>query len=270
MDGGGAKLFGFAVSPDGANILAGYGDPVEGGGRNVDRSAMGVYKASAPDYAFGADPKAIFYDSATCITWTARGIYICASPDGADKYVAFASDVSKVNTAGLTKIMQTNRLAGEPPCCEGRAKSTCDWASDCTRFQSCNDSGSSLPPDAGACMMPDAGGGTGGAGGNAGDSGRDADVSTGGGGMAGGGTGGAGAAGARPDGSTTGGAGTGGASTGGTGGSGTGGAGGGDDGCKCRMATTSRGQSASALSLLLGLVGASGWRRSRRRPKSAV
>jgi hypothetical protein len=282
-DGGGSKLFGFAVSPDGANILAGFGDPVEGGGRNVDRSSMGVYKASAPDYAFGADPKAIFYDSATCITWTARGIYICGSPDGANKYVAFASDVSKVNTAGLTKIMETDKLKGEPPCCAGRATSTCDWVVDCERFQSCNDGGVSVPPDAGACMMPEAGGGSGGAGGNAGDGGNDADASAGRGGMGGGGTGGAGAAGARPDGSATGGsagsatggAGTGGASTGGAGSSGTGGAGmsgsgGSDDGCGCRIAGASAARPPTGVSLLLGLLGMQGWRRSRRRHEHAA
>ena len=260
MEGGGAKLFGFAISPDGATILAGFGDPVEGGGLNVDRSAAGIYKASAPNYAFGTDPKPFFEELVTCLTWTSRGIYICGSPDGAEKYVAFADDVSKITMSGITKLIQTNKMAGEPTCCAGRATGVCDWATDCMRFQSCGDGGASVPPDAGMCMA-DGGGGAGG-GGNAGS----------------GGTAGTGAAGAKPDGSATGGAsgsssgGTGGASTGGAGSSGTGGAGGTggtEDGCKCRMAATSHGRSGAALSLLLGLAAAGGWRRSRRRSKTA-
>jgi MYXO-CTERM domain-containing protein len=269
MEGGGAKLFGFAVSPDGGTILAGYGDAVEGGGRNVDRSAMGVYRASAPDYAFGADPTAIYVASATCLTWTTRGIYICGSPDGAHKYLAFANDISKVNSAGITKLMETDKLSGEPPCCSGRATTTCDWAVECPRFEACNDAGPPVPPDAAICMMPDASldAGTGGAGGSAGDAGADRDASAGSGGMAGGAAG-AGAAGARPDAPATGGAGTGGASTGGagssgTGGGGTGGSGGNDDGCGCRIASQSPAPRTIA-GLLVGLLGMTARRRSRR------
>jgi hypothetical protein len=278
MEGGGAKLFGFAVSPDGGAILAGYGDAVEGGGRNVDRTAMGVYRASAPDYAFGADPQALFVASATCLTWTARGIYICGSPDGAHKYVAFASDVSKLNSAGITKMMETDKLSGEPPCCAGRATTTCDWATECPRFEACNDAGPPVPVDAGICVMPDAGdAGRGGAGGSAGEAGadRDADADAGSGGMAGGGAAGAGAAGAKPDAPATGGAsgsGAGGAGTGGasTGGAGTGGSGGNDDGCGCRIASGSLGQPRTIATLLVGLLGMTGWRRSRRRQQHAT
>jgi hypothetical protein len=267
MEGGGAKLFGFAISPDGATILAGFGDPVEGGGLNVDRSAAGIYKASAPTYAFGTDPKPFFEELVTCLTWTSRGIYICGSPDGKEKYVAFADDVSKITMSGVTKLISTNKLAGEPTCCSGRATAACDWAADCVRFDACTDAGTPAP-DAGMCMMPDAG--RDGSGGSSGDAGGDRDASAGSGGTSSGG-----AAGAPPDGSATGGTGgatsggTGGTSAGGSSGSGTGGTGGTDEGCKCRMAATSHGRSGAALSLLLGLVAASGWRRSQRRSKRA-
>jgi MYXO-CTERM domain-containing protein len=264
-DGNGAKLFGFALSPDGSTVLAGYGDPVQGGGRNVNHDVMGVYKSSGADYSFGASPTPVFVESASCITWTAKGIYICGSPDGMTQYVAFANDVSKVTSTGLTKIMTLDKLKGEPPCCSGRAVTACDWNVDCMRFDACADGGTSMQPDAGVCMMPEPRpeGGAG-AGGSAGDAGPDRD------GSAGTGTGGAGTGGSATggaSGSATGGAG--GSSTGGAGGSGTGGAGGGD-GCNCRMAAPSSGRPLAALGLLLGLVGASGRRRSSRRPKRAA
>jgi MYXO-CTERM domain-containing protein len=247
-DTGGAKLFGFAVSPDGGTLLAGYGDPVLGGGRNVNPDVLGVYKSSGADYSFGATPKAVFVESATCLTWTAKGIYVCGSPQGTTSYVSFASDVNNVTSAGLKKIMDVNQLKGEPPCCNGRAVTTCNWETDCQRFQACIDGGSSTV-DAGVCTMPEAG---------RPDSGTDG--SGGAGGAATGGTGGA----------TTGG--TGGAATGGTGGAtstGTGGTAGSGGSCSCRTVGGSNGTGAPALGVLFGLIGAGGWRRSRRQRRIA-
>ena len=252
-DGPGAKLYGFALSPDGATVLAGFGDPVDGGGRLVDRSLTGVYKSSGPDYSFGMAPMPSFVESITCLTWTAKGIYACGSPDGPAKnaYIAFASDPDKLTATGITKIMQVGKLAGEPPCCAGRAVTICDWSVECDRFEACVDGGAPPPgPDAAVCMMaePRPEGGV--------DGDASSDQSTGGaGGSAGSG------------GSSTGGAGTGGSGGSGgsaTGGAGTGGSGGSDDGCGCRVATNSQ-KPLTGLSLLLGLIGASRWRHSRGR-----
>jgi hypothetical protein len=264
VDGGGSKLYGFALSPDGMMALAGFGDPVEGGGLNVDRSSMGVYKSTGADFAFGTAPVPIMVESTTCLTWTSRGIYLCGSPDGMTSYIGFASDINNVSKAGITKIMQVNELKGEPPCCNGRAVTSCDWNAECIRFDACVDGATPATPDAAACMMPDAGrgdgGGTGGsAGGDAGgDRSLDGSAGSGMGGAAGaaaGGSAGAGTAGA--SGSATGG-------TGGSGGAGTGGSGGGNDGCDCR-ASRSRGGSAQGLALLLGLAVAGARTRARRR-----
>jgi len=269
-DGPGGKLFGFAFSPDGATVLAGYGDPVDGSGRTVDRELTGVYRSSGPDYSFGATPIPIYSDLVSCITWTAKGIYVCASPDGGVPYIAFASDIANVTKTGVTKIMEVDKMKGEPPCCAGRSVTACEWPAECIRFGACGDGGTSSPPalDADVCIKPEpsieAGvdatpdQSTGGAGGGG----------AGGGGAGGGGAGGGGAGGGGRAGAATGGAG--GATTGGSGGSGTGGSGGSDDGCNCRTAETSGGLSSTALSLLLGLVGVSGWRRSRRRHHRAA
>ena len=270
---GGAKLFGFAISPDGGTVLAGYGDPVLGGGRNVNRDVMGVYKSSGADYAFGAMPKATFVESATCLTWTAKGVYVCGSPDGMTSYVAFASDVKDVTSAGLTKIMQVNQLKGEPPCCNGRAVATCEWPVECQRFQACPDGGTSTV-DAGVCTMPEAGrpdGGTGGSGGAAGAGGRDGSAGSGAAGAAGAGM--SGAAGAGRDGgagaSTGGSGGSGGSATGGATSTGAGGTGESDSSCSCRTVGGSNGAGAPALGVLFGLIGASGWRRSRRQGRTS-
>ena len=267
---GGAKLFGFAISPDGGTVLAGYGDPVLGGGRNVNRDVMGVYKSSGANYAFGAMPKAMFVESTTCLTWTAKGVYVCGSPDGKTSYVAFASDVNDVTSTGLKKIMQVDQLQGEPPCCTGRAVATCDWPVECQRFQACPDGGFSTV-DAGVCTMPEAGRPDGGSGGAAGAGGRDGSAGSGAAGAAGAGM--SGAAGAGRDGgagaSSGGSGGSGGSATGGATSTGAGGTGGGDSSCSCRTVGGSNGAGAPALGVLFGLIGASGWRRSRRQRRTS-
>lgn len=249
---GGAKLFGFALSPDGNTVLAGYGDPVDGGGRNVDRSVIGVYKSTGADYTFGPDPKPIFMESVTCLTWTQKGIYVCGSPDGAASYIGLASDLSTVTPANIQRIMKVTELHGEPSCCNGRSVSACDWAFECQRFEACPDGGVSTMPDAGMCVMPEAGrpeGGSAGAGGTAGA-----------GGASGGAAGRAGSAGSTPEGGTTGGAGG-----AGTGGSTTGGTGGSSGSCSCRLAPASTARSAAGGGLVLALAVLGGYRRSRRK-----
>ncbi|MET0592264.1 MAG: hypothetical protein ABW133_06170 [Polyangiaceae bacterium] len=269
LDGPGAKLYGFALSPDGNTVLAGYGDPVDGSGRTCDRTLTGVYKSSGADYSFGANPMPIYSDLVSCLTWTAKGIYVCATPDGAWPRISFASDISKLNSAGLTKIMDGDKFSGQPPCCAGRSVNACDWGDYCNRFGGCADG--SIPatqPDA-SCPADAGGGGAGGSG--PGDASTDrsmgdasTDRSTGGTGGTGGGTGG-GAAG------TGGSSGTGGA-TGGSGGatSGTGGSGGSDDSCKCRIGAPSQTRTSEKLTILVGLAAATAWRRSRRRDKKGA
>jgi len=167
-DGPGGKLFGFALSPDGATVLAGYGDPIDGSGRTVDRTLTGVYKSSGPDYSFGTTPTPLFSDLVSCLSWTPNGIYVCASPDGQIPYISRANDISSLNAAGLTKIMEMNKMKGEPPCCAGRSVTTCDWPSvACLRFKVCDDASTDPPPgpDAAVCMPEGGAGGSAGSGG---------------------------------------------------------------------------------------------------------
>ena len=71
-----AKLFGFALSPDGNTVLAGYGDPYEAAGRSTNTDDFGVYKASTQDFAF----EKIFSTTVACLRWTATGVYVCTVP----------------------------------------------------------------------------------------------------------------------------------------------------------------------------------------------
>jgi hypothetical protein len=67
-----AKLFGFALSPDGSKVLAGYGDPVQAA-RAVYLEDTGIYSASTTDFAFTQNLNA----PVSCLTWNERGLYAC-------------------------------------------------------------------------------------------------------------------------------------------------------------------------------------------------
>jgi photosystem II stability/assembly factor-like uncharacterized protein len=69
-----AKLFGFALSPDGGTVLAGYGDPVQAGGRTANSDDFGIYKAStAQSMQFAR----IYAAAISCLRWTGQGLYAC-------------------------------------------------------------------------------------------------------------------------------------------------------------------------------------------------
>jgi len=76
-----AKLLGFALSPDGQTVLAGYGDPVLYA-YTVEPEQTGLYRARLADLL--ADPSGaddhfekIFAGSVTCLRWTDAGLYAC-------------------------------------------------------------------------------------------------------------------------------------------------------------------------------------------------
>lgn len=72
-----AKLFGFALSPDGGTVLIGYGDPLQAGGRSTNSDDFGIYKASTTDMVF----EKIFVASISCLRWTSHGVYACIVED---------------------------------------------------------------------------------------------------------------------------------------------------------------------------------------------
>jgi MYXO-CTERM domain-containing protein len=70
----GGKLFGFAFSPDGGELLIGYGDPLEAGSnRLTDPDALGIYRGPKT----GGPLVKTFAGSVGCLSWTEQGIYLC-------------------------------------------------------------------------------------------------------------------------------------------------------------------------------------------------
>ena len=83
-----AALLGFALSPDGTTVLAGYGDPVIAPIVASD-AAVGLYSASSDALSFTQKiPQ--FYVS--CLRWTADGLYACAKESDPLAMAATSSD----------------------------------------------------------------------------------------------------------------------------------------------------------------------------------
>ena len=66
-----AKLFGFALSPDGKTVLIGYGDPVDAGGRTTNSDDFGIYRASTTNFDF----EKVFVAAINGLRWTSTGLY---------------------------------------------------------------------------------------------------------------------------------------------------------------------------------------------------
>lgn len=69
-----ASLLGFALSPDGNTVAAGYGDPVVAPIIVADAD-LGLYGASASDLTFTQRVDTL---AVSCLRWTANGLYACA------------------------------------------------------------------------------------------------------------------------------------------------------------------------------------------------
>jgi MYXO-CTERM domain-containing protein len=67
-----AKLFGFALSPDAATVLAGYGDPQQAA-RLVYPDETGIYTANTADFAFTQ----VMDAPVSCLTWNTNALYAC-------------------------------------------------------------------------------------------------------------------------------------------------------------------------------------------------
>jgi sortilin (neurotensin receptor 3) len=135
-----AKLLGFSLSPDGATILAGYGDPVESG-YSVDPAATGIYTATVADLRF----LRVFSGSVTGLTWALDGVYACTAQPASgsrEELAFFGNGALTPNGPAPTYLMKLSDIRGPPPCCAAVA-SLCDWQSVCATypFFSCADGG---------------------------------------------------------------------------------------------------------------------------------
>jgi hypothetical protein len=133
-----AKLLGFAISPDGATVLAGYGDPVEPG-YSVDPADMGIYRAAVADFQFD---RVFSGNNVTCLTWTRAGTYVCTEAPEAGTYEELALFDGHLDGDGAAprSVLRLSDVAGPPPCCADVAR-VCAWQTLCATFNACSDSG---------------------------------------------------------------------------------------------------------------------------------
>jgi hypothetical protein len=153
----GAKLFGFALSPDGNTVLAGYGDPQQAE-MLVNSAVFGIYASPIGNFNFAP----IFTNSITCLAWTGTGLYACTSFLDTGFELGFAPDAN-LTKCPLTSILKLSDIRGTLPGCASAA-TKCDFAASCMTFQ-CSDSGTGMPATpAPGCGIGDADAGQGGGG----------------------------------------------------------------------------------------------------------
>lgn len=185
-----AALLGFALSPDGTNVLAGYGDPVVAP-VVVGDDAVGLYAASSDVLEF---LRKVANFSVSCLRWAADGLFACAKendplgttsdPAAPDFHLGvFTGTGVPERLADFTPLVKLKDLRGPLPLASG-APSACDaeWsdgdpsspgqASVCASLNACVGSSGAVPlsPGSFVCGAPgpevDAGptgvGGTGG------------------------------------------------------------------------------------------------------------
>jgi len=134
---GAGKLFGFALSPDGSELIAGYGDPVEAA-RLVDPAALGIFRASADDYAFVR----IFAGAVSCLTWSMTGVYACTSQTELGYALGFTErpDFDVTDPDPFTPLLDLARVNGplDCPACSSGAVCQAAWADSCAVFGNCD------------------------------------------------------------------------------------------------------------------------------------
>ena len=103
----GAKLFGFALSPDTGTVLAGYGDPIQAT-RNVYPEEVGIYRASISDHMFTH----ALVTPVSCLTWNGNGLFACF-----DEVVGLSADGSiPANIDGFVPVLAYENVRGPLAC----------------------------------------------------------------------------------------------------------------------------------------------------------
>jgi hypothetical protein len=154
----GAKLLGFALSPDASMVLLGYGDPRDPEVL-VDDSVTGIYAGAAASSAFSR----VVSGSISCLSWTKTGIYVCTPEAETGRTLGFAADSSFApDGSSLQPLLRLADIAG-PLCCSEPGGQVCaaSWPTNCAAFGGCRDAGGSAAPacpnDGGATAPVEAG-----------------------------------------------------------------------------------------------------------------
>jgi hypothetical protein len=135
-----AKMFGFALAPDGSTVLIGFGDPLDGASQAVT-GQLGVFKSAVGIFSF----ELVFTGHVTCLTWTKTGVYVCASQHFDGFEVAFSKALDFTLDAGCwTPLLRLNEVKGPLTCSNAGVKAICDapWLAVCPTLGGCGDAGS--------------------------------------------------------------------------------------------------------------------------------
>jgi hypothetical protein len=128
--GSGAELYGFALSPDGGTVLAGFGDPRDG--TDVNDADLGIWSASTSDFVFTR----IYTEPVACLTWTTSKLYACTGQFDAGFELGASTDEGKT----FQPLMTLAGLAGPLECAAGTTVAdVCDaeWQSTCELIGKC-------------------------------------------------------------------------------------------------------------------------------------
>lgn len=126
------KLFGFAFSPNGSELLLGYGDPREAGGsRYTDPAALGIYRAAKGS----SDFQKRYAGSVGCLTWNERGVYVCTD-EYATGFALSLFDAASFDVMPAVQVQPLLRVADvagpiECAACSTGAVCASYWLSTC-------------------------------------------------------------------------------------------------------------------------------------------
>jgi MYXO-CTERM domain-containing protein len=128
----GAKLFGFTFSPDGTELLIGYGDPNEvDRSRFTDPEALGILRAPKGSSDFVKQ----YAGSTLCLTWTAEGLYVCTHEVDTEFTLGFSADTDFTLDAppSFEPLLVLSNVAGPIECeaCSVGAVCRSFWSSTC-------------------------------------------------------------------------------------------------------------------------------------------
>ncbi|HMJ11293.1 MAG TPA: hypothetical protein VK524_07780 [Polyangiaceae bacterium] len=199
-----APMLGFALSPDGTQVLAGFGDEGAPGKTLVaPASAFGIWRSPAPNFDF----QRVYDQKVSCLAWTPRDIFVCSRVEE----TGFDLGVFTNSCPPVRPLFSKKRMNGPLACASGsttasrctqsKFQNMCDTKLFCSSpnpgidagvcpeggiFQDAGSGDASVTLDAGtgspdASVSPDAGaprdGGTGGSGGRNGSGGSTSAVS---------------------------------------------------------------------------------------------
>ena len=138
-----AKLYGFALSPDGTRVLIGYGNPQEGGGRMVP-GPWGLFLSETTQFSF----ERIYPGRVNCVTWTPTGVYVCTAQAFDGFELAFARPEDLAPGVCLSPLLRRTEIQGPLACASDTTEARClaGWDLMCRNIGACVDAGTpSLP-----------------------------------------------------------------------------------------------------------------------------